>query len=48
VGAATRTDTLKLGENTYAYVSGLTDTSNRSSADRGRFRHRFARHIHDE
>ena len=28
VGAATRTETLKLGENTYAYVSGLTDTSN--------------------
>jgi prepilin-type N-terminal cleavage/methylation domain-containing protein len=28
VGAGTRTDTLKLGENTYAYVSGLTDTSN--------------------
>jgi prepilin-type N-terminal cleavage/methylation domain-containing protein len=27
-GVATRTDTLKSGENTYAYVSGLTDTSN--------------------
>jgi len=26
-GAATRTDTLKAGENSYAYVSGLTDTS---------------------
>jgi len=26
--AGTRTDTLKAGENTYAYVSGLTDTSN--------------------
>jgi prepilin-type N-terminal cleavage/methylation domain-containing protein len=26
--AATRTDTLKAGENAYAYVSGLTDTSN--------------------
>jgi prepilin-type N-terminal cleavage/methylation domain-containing protein len=27
-GAATRTDTLKAGENNYAYVSGLTDTAN--------------------
>jgi prepilin-type N-terminal cleavage/methylation domain-containing protein len=27
-GAATRTDTLKIGENTYAYVAGLSDTSN--------------------
>jgi prepilin-type N-terminal cleavage/methylation domain-containing protein len=27
-GAATRTDTLKKGENTYSYVAGLTDTSN--------------------
>jgi prepilin-type N-terminal cleavage/methylation domain-containing protein len=27
-GSAGRTDTLKTGENTYAYVSGLTDTSN--------------------
>jgi len=26
--AGTRTDTLKKGENTYAYVSGLTDTTN--------------------
>lgn len=26
--AATRVDTLKQGENTYAYVAGLTDTSN--------------------
>ncbi len=26
-GAATRTDSLKAGENTYAYVAGLTDTS---------------------
>jgi prepilin-type N-terminal cleavage/methylation domain-containing protein len=29
-GAGTRTDTLKAGENNYAYVSGLTDTSNPS------------------
>jgi hypothetical protein len=28
VGAGTRTDTLKAGENSFAYVSGLTDTSN--------------------
>ena len=28
VGASTRTDTLKAGENSYAYVCGLTDTSN--------------------
>jgi prepilin-type N-terminal cleavage/methylation domain-containing protein len=27
-GAAGRTDTLKSGENTYAFVAGLTDTSN--------------------
>jgi prepilin-type N-terminal cleavage/methylation domain-containing protein len=27
-GSATQTDTLKAGENTYAYVAGLTDTSN--------------------
>lgn len=27
-GASTRTDTLKAGENSYAYVVGLTDTSN--------------------
>jgi prepilin-type N-terminal cleavage/methylation domain-containing protein len=27
-GAATQTDTLKAGENNYAYVLGLTDTSN--------------------
>lgn len=27
-GSAARTDTLKTGENTYAYVAGLTDTSN--------------------
>lgn len=27
-GAGTRTDTLKKGENNFAYVSGLTDTSN--------------------
>ena len=27
-GSSTRTDTLKAGENTYAYVSGLTDTTN--------------------
>lgn len=27
-GAATRTETLKKGENNYAYVSGLTDTEN--------------------
>ncbi len=27
-GATGRTDTLKTGENTYAYVLGLTDTSN--------------------
>jgi prepilin-type N-terminal cleavage/methylation domain-containing protein len=27
-GAAGRTETLKTGENTYAYVAGLTDTSN--------------------
>lgn len=29
-GAAARTDTLKAGENNFAYVSGLTDTSNPS------------------
>ena len=28
VGASTRTNTLGPGENTYAYISGLTDTSN--------------------
>jgi prepilin-type N-terminal cleavage/methylation domain-containing protein len=27
-GSSTQTDTLKTGENTYAYVAGLTDTSN--------------------
>jgi len=27
-GSSSRTDTLKAGENTYAYVCGLTDTSN--------------------
>src|SRR5207237_2241551 len=27
-GSSSRTDTLKTGENTYAYVAGLTDTSN--------------------
>ncbi len=27
-GSASRTETLKTGENTYAYVSGLTDTAN--------------------
>jgi len=27
-GASTRTDTLKKGENSFAYVSGLTDTTN--------------------
>ncbi len=27
-GSSTQTDTLKAGENTYAYVAGLTDTSN--------------------
>jgi prepilin-type N-terminal cleavage/methylation domain-containing protein len=27
-GSGTRTDTLKAGENSFAYVSGLTDTSN--------------------
>ena len=36
-GTQTRTDTLKKGENTFAYVSGLTDTSNSDfSANCGR------------